>query len=88
MKLEDIGFYTLSDERAKNASESSPLHRCEILITDKCNFKCPYCRGMREDLRGTMSCVLEVLENSHNGYYAHGWEFGIDGESTMESGSI
>jgi molybdenum cofactor biosynthesis enzyme MoaA len=61
MKLEDIGFYTLSDERAKNASESSPLHRCEILITDKCNFKCPYCRGMREDLRGTMSCVLEVL---------------------------
>ena len=32
--------------------------------------------------------VYVVLENSHNGYYAHGWEFGIDGESTIESGSL
>jgi len=55
MLLEDIGFYTLSDDRAKNVSIDSPLWRCELLLTDKCTFKCPYCRGMREDLRGTLT---------------------------------
>jgi sulfatase maturation enzyme AslB (radical SAM superfamily) len=55
MKLEDIGFYTLSDERAENASNTSDLWRCEILLTDKCNFNCVYCRGMREDFSGELS---------------------------------
>lgn len=55
MKLEDIGFYTLEDDRAKNVSIYSPLWRCELLLTDKCNFKCPYCRGMRSDLKGSLS---------------------------------
>ncbi len=45
MKLEDIGFYTLSDERAANSSHETPLHRCELIVTDYCNFRCPYCRG-------------------------------------------
>ena len=31
------------------------LWRCELLVTDKCNFKCPYCRGMRPDLKGSLS---------------------------------
>ena len=53
--LQDIGFYTLSDERAAQCSASSPLWRCELLLTDRCNFACPYCRGMRDDLRGTLS---------------------------------
>lgn len=44
-KLHDIGFYTLSDDRAMNTSANSPLWRCELLITSACNFKCPYCRG-------------------------------------------
>lgn len=44
MKLEDIGFYTLSDARAENASATSPLWRCEVLVTNRCNFNCPYCR--------------------------------------------
>jgi len=44
-KLQDIGFYTLLDDRAENASVDSPLWRCELLITSACNFKCPYCRG-------------------------------------------
>lgn len=44
-KLENIGFYTLSNDRAKNVSISSPLWRCELLLTAACNFKCPYCRG-------------------------------------------
>ena len=44
MKLEDIGFYTLSDTRARQADIYTPLHRCELLLTSRCNFKCPYCR--------------------------------------------
>lgn len=47
MELEKIGFYTLSDERAKNLSATSPMSRCEILLTSRCNFKCPYCRGYK-----------------------------------------
>ncbi len=54
MKLEDIGFYTLSDQRAESLSVISPMSRCEMILTDRCNFKCPYCRGMRPDCRGTM----------------------------------
>lgn len=46
VKLEDIGFYTLSDVRAKNSSISSPLYRCELLVTSRCNFHCPYCRSL------------------------------------------
>ena len=42
-RLEDIGFYTLSDYRASQCSASSPLWRCELLLTDRCNFHCPYC---------------------------------------------
>lgn len=44
MKLQDIGFYTLSDERAATASASSDLSRCELILTGRCNFSCPYCR--------------------------------------------
>jgi sulfatase maturation enzyme AslB (radical SAM superfamily) len=50
MKLEDIGFYTLSDERARSVSVCSPLWRCELILTSRCNFKCPYCRGIRHDV--------------------------------------
>jgi MoaA/NifB/PqqE/SkfB family radical SAM enzyme len=44
MKLEDIGFYTLSEARAETASETSRLMRCELILTGRCNFRCPYCR--------------------------------------------
>jgi len=54
MKLEEIGFYTLSDNRAKNTSLTSPLKRCELILTDKCNFNCPYCQGLRSDVKGTL----------------------------------
>jgi molybdenum cofactor biosynthesis enzyme MoaA len=54
MRLEDIGFYTLSDERAMSASGTSPMWRCELILTDKCNFNCPYCRGLRPDCHGDM----------------------------------
>lgn len=54
MKLEDIGFYTLSDKRALTASDTSPLQRCELILTDRCNLRCPYCRGVRPEIRGDM----------------------------------
>lgn len=49
MKLEDIGFYTLSDFRAKHSTELSDLQRCELILTNKCNFKCIYCRGLKNE---------------------------------------
>lgn len=54
MKLEEIGFYTLCDERAEKSNETSPMWRCEMILTHACNFKCPYCRPLREDCQGTM----------------------------------
>jgi MoaA/NifB/PqqE/SkfB family radical SAM enzyme len=54
MKLEDIGFYTLSDKRAIEASPTSPLMRCEMVLTDRCNFNCLYCRGLRRDISGDL----------------------------------
>jgi MoaA/NifB/PqqE/SkfB family radical SAM enzyme len=67
MSLEDIGFYTLSDDRAKCASEKTPVWRAEILVSDKCNFRCPYCRGMADkgdvnpdDLKGILSSLIEM----------------------------
>lgn len=55
MKLEDIGFYTLSDDRAENVSVRSDLQRCELILTSRCNFNCPYCRGMQDEDKGDMS---------------------------------
>jgi MoaA/NifB/PqqE/SkfB family radical SAM enzyme len=54
MKLEDIGFYTLCDERAKVSDGTTRMYRCEMILTNKCNFKCPYCRGLRDDCIGDM----------------------------------
>jgi len=48
MKLQDIGFYTLSDERCEQLSPASPMMRCEMLLTARCNFKCGYCRTRDE----------------------------------------
>ena len=73
MQLEDIGFYTLSDKRAKEVSWGSDLQRCELILTDRCNFNCLYCRGIVENLRGDMSYkqAKEVVDiwvsgNIHN----------------------
>ncbi len=52
--IENIGFYTLTKERVKTASDKSPLMRCELILTDKCNFKCPYCRGIKKDYAGEL----------------------------------
>lgn len=46
MTLDNIGFYTLTNKRAQNVAtcQYPPLSRCEILLTGRCNFRCPYCR--------------------------------------------
>lgn len=54
MNLNSIGFYTLTNERVHSLSFTSPISRAEILLTDRCNLKCPYCRGMVPELRGDM----------------------------------
>lgn len=52
MKLEDIGFYTLSDKRAENLTSHDNMKRCELIITEYCNFKCPYCRHLDDSIYG------------------------------------
>lgn len=54
LDLDKIGFYTLSNQRALTSSSTSPLQRCELILTDKCNFACPYCRGLKEGLKGDL----------------------------------
>ena len=49
-RLEQIGFYSLSDKRTQNSSASSQMKRCELIITEYCNFKCPYCRGLKPEI--------------------------------------
>lgn len=64
MKLEDIGFYTLRDERAETVSPTSAMQRCEVLITGACNFKCPYCRGPRKGSEGheKLEHVIKIID--------------------------
>lgn len=61
MKLEEIGFYTLCDARAKNVSLETPMWRTEIILSDKCNFKCPYCRGLKEKGDLPIKKVKEII---------------------------
>lgn len=50
--LKEIGFYSLSDERVANVSATSQMKRCEMIITEYCNFSCPYCRGLKPEIYG------------------------------------
>jgi len=59
--LDKIGFYTLSDHRASQANGESPMWRCEMILTNRCNFKCPYCRGLKvlsEDCTADMDVAI------------------------------
>jgi len=62
VKLEDIGFYTLENNRAKNVSLKSPLWRCELLLTNKCNFQCPYCRGLENGIEQTFDIASRIID--------------------------
>ena len=66
-KLENIGFYTLSDKRAQNSNEFSQMKRCEMIITEYCNFSCPYCRGLSSEVYGKRKVKqLSLEEIKHN----------------------
>ena len=60
MKLDDIGFYTLSERRLKPHDN---LYRCEYVLTDRCNFNCAYCRHV--GCESKLQQVRQVLD---------GWE--------------
>jgi len=68
--LKDIGFYTLEDGRARGASTTSPLWRCELILTPACNFSCPYCRPIRKDYRETLT--LHRAKFIVSGWASHG----------------
>ena len=53
--MDEIGFYTLSNDRCKNVSWTSDMQRCELILTDRCNFRCVYCRGIKKEYRGDIS---------------------------------
>ena len=60
-KLERIGFYTMSENRAEHSSAASNLKRVEIILNDTCNFNCTYCRGLKPELQKTLS--LETVKH-------------------------
>jgi molybdenum cofactor biosynthesis enzyme MoaA len=66
MDLKEIGFYTLSDERAKNSSGTSQMKRCEMIITEYCNFSCPYCRGLNPEIYSGKIKELSFYEIKRN----------------------
>jgi len=43
--LERMGFYTMTDLRCSATSSTSRLSRCVLVLTESCNFACPYCRS-------------------------------------------
>ena len=70
MRLDDIGFYTMTDGRCSLASATSPLARCELVLTARCNFRCPYCRHVggsdlsKDRAMGTIAAwSLDRLQN-------------------------
>lgn len=67
MKLEDIGFYSLSDNRAKNSSPKSKMQRCEMIINEACNFRCGYCKGLgKQVFKNRIKKELSIGEIKRN----------------------
>lgn len=60
MKLEDIGFLEVVEERAQRIAPGK-ISYCEWLITSNCNFNCPYCN--RLEPRKIPDLSLEQIES-------------------------
>jgi MoaA/NifB/PqqE/SkfB family radical SAM enzyme len=60
--LKDIGFYTLNDDRVIQVNKDSPMWRCEIILTERCNFSCPYCRGLDAKIYGNRKAKQLTLD--------------------------
>ena len=54
----------MSEERVDQVSTVSPMWRTELIVTDACNFKCGYCRGLKEPYRKNLklSEAFRVIE--------------------------
>jgi len=65
MRIDDIGFYTLTENRIANRAATSPIYRLEIILTERCNFHCPYCRGLNEKYYRELDLpdVYRIIEN-------------------------
>lgn len=61
--LSKIGFYSLCDKRVLHSSDISQMKRCEMIITEYCNFRCPYCRGLKPEIYGDRKIKQLSLEN-------------------------
>ncbi len=61
-KLKKIGFYTLEDYRVMQVNRYSPMWRCEIILTEYCNFNCHYCRGLDQEIYGNRKVKQLSLE--------------------------
>ena len=70
MRLEDIGFYTLSEARAAGAAVDSRMMRAELLLTARCNFHCPYCRGVGGADVSLQSALAVIRLWTDDGLYA------------------
>ena len=65
--LNNIGFYTMQEERVKKVSLTSQMKRCEMILLEACNFSCPYCRGLSNDIYGNRKKkMLELDEIKRN----------------------
>ena len=75
MKLDNIGFSEVTDDRVAKADINSNINYCEFIITSKCNFNCPYCNKFKGKLAQDLSLTeikstIELLEQ-HNLKYLH-----------------
>lgn len=60
MKLEDIGFVEMIEDRVMNIVKDR-ISYCEWIITSKCNFNCPYCNRLNnQDL--TIEKIKEYID--------------------------
>ena len=68
--LENIGFQSITTERAKQ--NHTNLKRCELVLTDKCNFKCVYCKGLpfEKEVTSSKEDALAIID----GWIEHGLE--------------
>ena len=60
MKLEDIGFLEVVEERAQRISPGK-ISYCEWIITSNCNFNCPYCN--RLEPRNTPDLTIDQIRS-------------------------
>lgn len=60
--LDGIGFYTMREARCRGSSATSCMSRCEMILLEGCNFRCPYCRGLSDQIYGIRRKKILSLE--------------------------